>query len=295
MTLRIHTSKTQSGPPLLTVRSQKPFNAETPVSLIPDNYITPTALTYIRHHHPVPTDLQSSDYRLVIAFEDANIVQLSLSDLETKFPVHTITNTMQCAGNRRREFLQFDRVQGLEWGSGAVSTSTWTGVYLRDVLEYAGLGDHSALVERAGVEHICFEARDEPYDGSIPLSKALDDRGDVLIAFEMNGEPVPREHGGPVRVIVPGHVAARSVKWVKRITASKEEAKSNWQRGLAYKLIGGGVKDFSNIDPMDYESVQELPVQSTICNPVPGTVVEREEETVSVNGYAWSGEYIYYC
>mmetsp|Transcript_7062 Transcript_7062/g.14181 ORF Transcript_7062/g.14181 Transcript_7062/m.14181 type:complete len:633 (-) Transcript_7062:285-2183(-) len=270
------------------VRCEKPYNAETVIELIPDNYITPVPMHYKRHHHPVPSS-NEDDYRLVLAFEDANILQLTTKDLRTRFKKHEIPVTLQCAGNRRTELGKVDTVQGLEWDCGAISTAVWGGCLLRDVLEFTGFGDESALIERAGVKHIQFEGLDKPYDASIPIEKALNKFGDVLVAYEMNGQPIPREHGGPVRIIVPGHLAARSVKWCHRITASKGESHSGWQRGIAYKGAPSYMKSFDNVDPETLPSVQELPVNSAICTPRPETKIDYEEGSITLKGWAWSG------
>jgi len=275
--------------PVLTVRCEKPFNAETKVELITDNYITPEPLHYVRHHHPVP-NISPEEYRLVLAFEDANILQISLDRLKNQFKKKSITATLQCAGNRRHELEKVAPVQGLEWDCGAISTAEWAGAELRDVLAFAGLGDESALIERAGVEHIQFDGNDKPYDASIPVDKALSKFGDVLVAYEMNGKPIPREHGGPVRIIVPGHLAARSVKWCTRITASKNESPSSWQRsGIAYKSTPTSLKSFDGVDPEQLPSIQELPVQSAICLPRAGTQIDAEDGSITVKGWAYSG------
>jgi len=270
------------------VRCEKPYNAETVIELIPDNYVTPEPMHYKRHHHPVP-EMKPEDYKLVLAFEDANILQISLHDLQTRFEKKVIPVTLQCAGNRRKELERVSPVQGLEWDCGAISTAEWGGCLLRDVLEFAGLGDESALIERAGVKHIQFEGLDKPYDASIPIDKALSKFGDALVAYEMNGKPISREHGGPVRIIVPGHLAARSVKWCSRITASKGESNSGWQRGIAYKGTPSYMRSFDGVDPEEMPSVQELPVNSAICLPRPGYQVDFEEGSVSMKGWAWSG------
>mmetsp|Transcript_24856 Transcript_24856/g.40306 ORF Transcript_24856/g.40306 Transcript_24856/m.40306 type:complete len:574 (-) Transcript_24856:92-1813(-) len=270
------------------VRCEKPYNSETVIELIPDNFITPEPMHYKRHHHPVP-DIKPEDYRLLLAFEDANILQISLDDLKRKFRYYEFPITLQCAGNRRHELEKVSPVQGLEWDCGAISTGVWGGAMLRDVLAFAGLGDESALIERAGVQHVQFEGNDKPYDASIPIDKALSKFGDVLVAYQLNGKPIPREHGGPVRVLVPGHLAARSVKWCQRITASKKEAFSGWQRGIAYKGVPCYVKSFTGVDPEEFPSVQELPVQSAICLPRPGSKIDYEEGSVTVKGWSWSG------
>jgi len=269
------------------VRCEKPFNSETVIELIPDNYLTPIPMWYKRHHHPVP-EVDQDAYRLVIAFEDANILQLSLDDIKKKFPFQKRTITLQCAGNRRHELEKVGAVQGLEWDSGAISTAEWGGVMLSDVLEYAGLGNTSALIEHANVRHIHFAGADQPFDSSVPVEKALSRFGDVMLAYEMNGQPLPREHGGPIRIICPGHLAARSTKWCNRITASKEEASSGWQRGIAYKAVPA-LKSFDGIDPESFPSVQELPVTSVICLPKPESNIDYEEGEITMKGWAWSG------
>merc|ERR1712003_305258 len=134
-----------------------------------------------------------------------------------------------------------------------------------------------------------FHGADAPYDASIPIDKALSKFGDVIVAYKMNGKPIPREHGGPVRIIVPGHVSARSVKWLERIAISKKESGSSWQSGYAYKGMPPNVKSFDGVDLKDYNSVQELPIQSVTCIPKPGSTIDDDEEEIEVQGWAWSG------
>jgi sulfite oxidase len=294
----------------LKVHTERAFNAEAPVALIGEDYITPTGLFYCRHHHPVPK-VDAEAYRLEIVGPDdaaaggdaadadaprrggprVRPLSLSLEDLRRLFPKRTVVMTLQCAGNRRSGFEKVRKTQGLKWGSGAISTAEFGGVWLRDVLRLAGVEDLEAA-EAMGAEHVRFEAIDEPYDASIPCAKALDRRGDVLLAYEMNGRPLPREHGFPVRVMVPGHLGARSVKWVRRIRVSPEEALSTWQRGVAYRGFGPHVRAFdaSTIDEEGAPAVQELPVQSAITNLSEGDVVDADEgDSIEVKGYAWSG------
>lgn len=274
--------------PALLVHKEKPFNAGTPVALIPDNFITPEALWYKRHHHPVP-EVDPNTFQLTVesgeGVNDVHTIKLSLADLKTKFPRHEIVSTLQCAGNRRSELnASGEKTQGLNWTTGAVSTAKWAGAKLRDVLAHAGMD-----LEGPEAEHVWFVGLDPPYDGSIPIKKATDLHGDVLLAYEMNGKELPRDHGYPLRAVVPGHVAARQVKWVNKIVAAKDEALSGWQRGVQYKGFSPNVKNFHNVDPSKVASVQELPVQSAICDPSPNSTVCMEEGEVKVRGWAWSG------
>ena len=181
---------------------------------------------------------------------------------------------------------RYKPVKGGEWEIGAISNATWTGPRLRDVLEYAGLP-----ADGGGMKHIHFVGLDHDfekyYGASIPIEKALSPDGDVILALQMNGEELPRDHGYPVRVIVPGVVGARNVKWLGRVHASKEESPSHWQQ-YDYKGFCPSV-DWHNVDWSQAPSIQELPVTSAITEPLPGTVISADETELKVKGYAWSG------
>lgn len=269
--------------PALTVNSQRPFNAEPPPGLLTDTYITPNSIFFTRNHLPVP-NLDPKTYRLqVVGAHRGKSLSLSLDDLR-RFPKHEITVTLQCAGNRRSEMTRFKEVKGLDWRIGAISTARWAGARLCDVLAQAGhrLSDTEA--------HVCFEGLDaDPtgtaYGASIPLARAMNPEAEVLLAYEMNGEPLPRDHGFPVRVVVPGVVGARHVKWLGKVSVEPEESHSHWQR-RDYKGFSPSV-DWDTVDFDSAPSIQELPVQSAITEPQNGATVESGE--VTVKGYAWSG------
>ncbi|KAL2914519.1 hypothetical protein HK105_205868 [Polyrhizophydium stewartii] len=274
--------------PSLRVRAARPCNAEAaPESLLP--YVTPNELFFVRNHLPVPV-IDADTFELAV--EGPGIpddFRVSVTDLKTKFPPTSVMVTLQCAGNRRAEMHAVKPVKGLQWESGAVSNAVWTGVRLRDLLAAAGytLPDLSSAELPDGVAHVHFDGA-EGYGASIPAEKALDPRGDVLIAYEMNGEPIPRDHGFPLRAVVPGHVAARSVKWLSRIALSDDESPSHWQQ-RDYK----GFSPSATLETSDYsraQSIQELPVQSAIVFPRPGdAVVPDKDGCVPVRGYAVSG------
>jgi len=272
--------------PVLKVNTREPFNAETPPLLLTESFLTPNDIFFVRNHLPVP-QVNADSYVLKISGEGMDSVNLSLNDLKTKFPKHTVTVTIQCAGNRRMDLANMKPVKGIPWTGGAIGTAQWSGAYLRDVLLSAGLKLES------GVQHIHIEGLDtnpltgEHYGASIPIEKAMDPRGDCLLAYEMNGGEIPLDHGYPVRAIVPGIVGARNVKWLGHIVASKEEYSGFWQQ-RDYKGFSPSV----NWDTVDFSSapaIQELPVQSLICLPQDGTVVPEGEEDLTLSGIAWSG------
>jgi len=125
---------------------------------------------------------------------------------------------------------------------------------------------------------------------SIPIEKAMSLAGDTLLAWEMNGEELPADHGYPLRVVVPGHVGVRNIKWVNRIVASEEEADGVWQRGMAYKSFGPDVTSLEGVDVSKYAPIQEMPVQSAILSPPPhAKCVAGAGDTLEVKGFAWSG------
>lgn len=171
---------------------------------------------------------------------------------------------------------------GLKWDVGAISNAEWRGPLLRDVLRDAGLD----LAEPAEDLHHAHFSGEDAYGASIPLEKAIDPRGDVLLACEMNGEILPPDHGYPVRVIVPGNTGARSVKWVNRITLAEDESPSQWQQ-RDYKCFGPN----ETRDKIDWDkapAIQETPVQSAI------TAIRHDKDasdldSLVVEGYAFSG------
>ncbi|XP_076258042.1 sulfite oxidase [Rhynchophorus ferrugineus] len=266
--------------------SKKPFNAELSPLLLCENFITPNELFYVRNHLPVP-EVDPDNYELEVEIEGkSRILSFTLDELK-KLPKHTITATIMCAGNRRSEMTKVKAVKGLNWGPAAIGNACWTGVKLRDILKLAGVTEDEENLKHVQFEGLDFDATSKQYGASIPLWKAIDNRGDVLLAYEMNGVPIPRDHGFPIRVIVPGVVGARNVKWLSRIYVSVNESPSHWQQN-DYKGFSPSI-DWDTVDYTKSPAIQELPVISAICNPLDGQKVHLEEGYLKVKGYAWSG------
>lgn len=204
--------------------------------MIGDTWITPNEVFYCRHHHPVP-NIDPAAYRLSIKGKGVEReLSLSLDNLKTLFPKREIVVTTQCGGNRRSGMNKVKKTMGISWGVGAISTAKWGGVWLRDVLRLAGLDDEERAAE-LGVKQVHFECADKPFGVSIGRRKALGHRGDVLLAYEMNGEPLAREHGAPLRVVVPGYLGVRSAKWVDSIVTASEPIETEWQTGFSYRAF----------------------------------------------------------
>jgi sulfite oxidase len=279
-------------PRLLTLTA-KPRNAEPPASELTETFLTPNELFYVRNHMWVPVvEPNSQDHCLTIELLDGTVKSYSISDLRERFKSHKVTVALQCSGNRRADMTKYAaKTNGLQWKVGAISCAEWEGVKLADVLADAGFPVYEALSGNNEAKHVQFGGM-EAYGASIPLLTAIDPRGDVLLAYGMNGKPLPRDHGFPLRAIVPGHVAARSVKWLSHISLSDEESSSQWQR-RDYKCFGPNVGASPDWDSAP--AIQEMPITSAI------TKVQLEEPTntekangtpqsrAEIHGYAYSG------
>lgn len=264
----------------LITRTEKPRNAETPGDVLDGSFLTPNDLFYVRNHMWVPQVDEPENHSLTIELPDGTEKSYTLSELKSKFPQRNVTAVLQCSGNRRANMSEGSKrkANGLPWNTGAISNATWQGVALADVLADAGF---KATDEE--VRHVHFSGM-EAYAASIPIRKATDPHGDVLLAWGMNGAPLPRDHGFPLRSIVPGNVAARSVKWLKKVTLSDEESPSQWQR-RDYKCFGPNEID---VDWDAAPAIQEMPVQSAITS-VDIQKADGKGRGVKLGGYAYSG------
>jgi sulfite oxidase len=273
--------------PRLRTLTARPCNAETPGSGLAE-FLTPNDVFYVRNHMWVPV-VEEPEHRLTIELSDGEERSYTMKDLKERFTRHKITATLQCAGNRRKDMTDHARqTNGLQWTAGAISSAEWEGVRLGDVLADAGLDLQNPPADAKHAQFMGLEA----YGASIPISKAVDPYGDVLLAFKMNGEDLPRDHGFPLRVIVPGNVAARSVKWLRKIVISDEESLSQWQR-RDYKCFGPNVGP--NPDWSKAKSIQEMPITSAITSisnassHVSSNSNREASKPISVEGYAYSG------
>ncbi|CAF4909292.1 unnamed protein product [Rotaria sp. Silwood1] len=278
------------------IRSERPYNAETKPSVLVSSFITPVEKFYVRNHMHVPF-VNINEYKLEIGNEKSTY-SLSYDDLKDKYQSYTIISALQCAGNRRSGMNneQQGTVQGTSWNVGAIGNARWTGVKLRDVLESFGLDKEGKHVQFIGLD--C-DSSQRCYGASIPIEKALND--DTLIAYEMNDETLTSDHGYPLRVLVPGTVGARSVKWVNRIIVSDKESDSHWQKA-DYKILPSSIKEPKQIDYDRIPALQESNVQSAICYPASdddGNKVkilsikpnddDIKNKKLTIKGYAFSG------
>ena len=259
------------------------LNAGPPVSQLASQFVTPTDLFFVRNHTQIP-HFQLDSYRLTVGGMVTRELSLSLDELKNRFEPRELTATLQCAGNRRKEMVSYKPIDDqLAWGIEAIGTAAWTGVRLGDLLCAAGIsGQEAAHVAFLGLDSLLRDGEREAYGSSIPLDKALG--SEVLLAYAMNGEDLPLAHGSPLRVIVPGYIGARSVKWLSDIRVQAEPSDNHFQQ-VAYKLFPPHI-DMYNVDYADGMQLTKLPVNSVIVRPQERSLLPAGK--VTVEGYAMS-------
>jgi DMSO/TMAO reductase YedYZ molybdopterin-dependent catalytic subunit len=260
----------------LIVRNQDPLNCETQISGLMDRTITPNESFYIRSHFASP-DIERSSWRLDIGGLVERPLRMSLDELED-LPAQVKTVTLECAGNGRT-FLE-PETPGEQWGLGAVSTAEWTGVPLADLLERAGLkaGAHNVVFK--GADGATHEQAGAPgrFDRSLTLDEVRE--SEVLLAYLMNGEPLPVHHGHPLRAIVPGWYGVASVKWLAEVEVVDRPFHGHFQ---SERYVFESERD----GKVHREPVRQQRVRALITHP--GANDEVECGAVSVRGFAWSG------
>jgi len=268
--------------PDFIVRQPEPFNGGPPPERLAGSFITSNDLFFSRNHGGVPT-VDRDAYRLTVDGLVETVVSLSLADLR-RFPRTKMTATLQCAGNRRQEMMAFKPIPDeLPWGTEAVSTAEWSGVRLSDLLAAAGAEAEDHHVAFTGLDETERHGHRFNFGGSIPLDKALS--GEVLLADVMNGQSLPTVHGAPLRVVVPGYIGARSVKWLSQITVQKKPS-DNYFQAKAYRLFPPHF-DKDNVDWDKGLMLGEAPVSSVILSPGNESTVSAGK--VSVRGWSLAG------
>lgn len=268
--------------PDFIIHSQEPLNGGPPLPALAASATTPNHLFFVRNHGTIP-QLDPASYRLEIGGMVQQPLALALADLR-RLPRAAVSATLQCAGNRRDELSAVAETPGeLPWGAEAISSAVWEGVPLREVLRAAGIDPAAAHVAFASCDDVERLGRHFGYGGSLPLAKAL--APEVLLADTMNGAPLPAEHGFPLRVIAPGYIGARSVKWLHTITLQAEPS-NNYFQAHAYKLFPGDI-GAQNVDWHGGMMLGEQSLTSVICEPAPGAKLAAGP--VLLRGYAYAG------
>jgi DMSO/TMAO reductase YedYZ molybdopterin-dependent catalytic subunit len=191
--------------------------------------ITPVGLHYLLIHFDIPA-VDVAAWRLELGGRVARPLGLTLAELKER-PARTLAVTMECAGNGRA--LTEPRALSQPWLLEAVGTAEWTGTPLAPILEEAGVEQGTVEVVFSGLDRGVQGEVEHAYERSLPLAEAM--RDDVLLAYEINGQPLPPQHGFPLRLLVPSWYGMTSVKWLRSITVVDEPFRG-WQQDVAYHL-----------------------------------------------------------
>ncbi len=258
----------------MRIMTEKPLNAETPIESL-RTWITGNSVFFKRNQGQFPdTPVELSDWSLAVGGLVRNELTITHADIR-RFPKVELANTLECSGNGRS--LLKERASGNPWTIGGVGNAIWGGVWLRELLERAELED--------GANHVSFEGFDKPLGSagikfirSIPLDKALES---TLLAYEMNGEPLPLEHGYPLRALALGWTGANCVKWVNKITVL-EHPYEGFFMDKVYRVFQKGE------DPKSGKIVKGIEVKSIIFEPLKNETLTAGR--IPIRGSAYAGE-----
>ena len=249
--------------------------------------IVPNELFYVRNHWRECPEIDINTYRLKVDGQVERPISLSFDELK-ELPQKRFQVTFECCGNSPvpeywTKSLRISSVMEGIKGHGIMGNAEWAGVSLKDVLERAGVKDSAVEVMFEGADHGADEVVGDPaevaYERSLPMAKAL--HPDTLLAYEMNGEPLPTAHGFPLRLLVSGWYGMNSVKWLAGIHVLDHEFKGFYmtERYMTQNEPGS---------PIPYNYYTRMKVKSIVTNPVPGETVPASGYTLA--GAAWSGE-----
>ena len=258
----------------LLLQSDRPPNLESPLHVFRED-ITPNENFYVRWHLGIlPTKVDTATFRLAIAGHVGEPLSLSVDDLKKNFEAVSMIAVNQCSGNSRS--LYEPRMPGVQWGSGAMGNAKWTGVRLRDLLAKAGV--------KPGAVDVSFNGLDEPvlpaapgfagtpdFVKSLPFARAND--GEVMVAYEMNGQPLPMLNGFPLRLIVPGWYATYWVKALSQIEVLDKSFEGFWV-AKAYRVPN--TPDFQESPKAlakDTVPISRMTVRSLFVRPEPAEKV----------------------
>jgi DMSO/TMAO reductase YedYZ molybdopterin-dependent catalytic subunit len=266
----------------------RPPNYETPLSHFTSE-LTSNESFFVRYHlSGIPDKIDAATWRLKVGGDGiSRPLELSLDDLRSSFESVELAAVCQCSGNRRG--FSEPHVAGVQWGIGAVGNAVWKGVRLKDILSRASLRPDTVEIVANGADSPVLEGTPD-FIKSIPVDKALDEN--TLIAYEMNGAPLPHFNGFPARMVVPGWTATYWMKHLESIEASTTPFTGFWVKS-AYRIPTGKfpiIQHFQSQMQAANEPITEMVINSMITAPADGHTM-RQRETIDIRGLAWDGGY----
>lgn len=280
---------------LVRLTGTHPFNVEPPLTeLMECGGITPAELHLVRNHGAAQK-CEWDSHRVTISGEDLKKSRSYTMDELLAKPAMTMPMLLVCAGNRRKEQNMYKKTIGFGWGPAGLSNSLWTGVPLRILLQECGV---TCVTEKR--QYVCFEGPEGElpngpkgtYGTSIPLCKALDPAEDVMVAYAQNGEALRPDHGYPVRLLIPGYIGGRMIKYLTTIRIT-EQPSDNFYHFRDNRIMPPGV-DAAMADKEGWWEkpeyiFNELNINSAISSPAHGERIPVDSKTYTVKGYAYTG------
>jgi len=264
----------------------RPPNYETPVSYF-RKAVTPNDAFFVRYHLSGIPNVDARSWKLAIGGDGATgTMEIGIDDLKA-LPAAEVTAVLQCSGNRRGLF--HPHVPGVEWGYGAMGCARWKGARLKDLLDKVGLKKEAVEIVVNGADGPAIEKTPD-FVKSIPVWKAVEET--TLIAYEMNGEPLPHWNGFPARLIVPGWTGTYWMKHLTSVSPALKPFDGFWMKS-AYRIPLGKfpvVARFTSQETAVNTPITEMVVNSLITSHADGAMV-RAETAVTVSGIAWDGGY----
>jgi sulfite oxidase len=274
----------------LILLGDKPLVAETPESQLDDD-TTPTELLFIRNNGRIPERTRDPEsWTLKIDGEVETELTLTLAELKSNYENVTRRLLIECGGNGR-SFLN-PPVRGNRWTHGGAGCPEWTGVRLADVLKAARIKPSAVFSGHYGADPALADAAKPALSRGVPVAKLLDDNN--LLAWAVNGEPLPLAHGFPLRLIVPGWPGAVSAKWLTRIWIRDRRHDGPGMTGISYKIPIRPMpppKDGAKYDQSNLKDLESMPVRSIITRPADGARLAAGSKTIALRGASWAGDF----
>lgn len=273
--------------PGLVLLGDKPLVAETPAHLL-DDPITPTDRLFIRNNGGIPqAAADPKSWKLRIDGEVNSPLEITLGELQSRFPRVEGAFMLECGGNGRAQFVP--QARGNQWTTGGAGCPRWAGVRLADVLQAAGLKSSAVYTAHYGADpHLSGDPTKVTLSRGVRLEKAMD--ADSILAFELNGEPLPLIHGGPLRVLYPGWSGSASHKWLTRIWIRDKEHDGQGMTGTSYRVPTVPIVPGSESKGEGFRILESMPVRSIVTNPADGSRLPAGTREIAARGHAWAGD-----
>lgn len=272
----------------LKILNDRPVNAETPAHLL-DDRVTPASRLFVRNNGipPETTNIDAGHWELRVDGEACRQpATFTLRDLQSRFEHHTLQLQIECGGNGRAEFNP--PASGNQWSTGAVGCPQWTGIRLKDLLQACGMTDDAVYVAYEGADtHLSGDPQKQAISRGVPVRKALEDES--LVAWAMNGEPLPALHGYPLRLVCGGWPASVSGKWLTRIRIRDREHDGAKMTGKSYRVPCEPVAPGADVADEDMCIIESMPVKSLVTWP-PSGIEHAQMKPLMVRGHAWAGD-----